>query len=57
MVKAAETGGSRRALSQYLIDQNLVPLGIRERSLSLEEAFVTITGDNVDRFAELSGAR
>lgn len=57
VVKAAETGGSRRALSQYLIDQNLVPLGIRERSLSLEEAFVTITGDNVDRFAELSGAR
>lgn len=57
VVKVARTGDSRRALSQYLIDQRLVPLSIRERSLSLEEAFVTITGDNVDRFAGLGGGR
>lgn len=57
VVKVARTGDHRRALSKYLIDQQLVPLGIREQSLSLEEAFVTITSDNVDRLAGSSGAR
>lgn len=55
VVKVTKTGDSRRALSKYLIDQNLVPLGIHERSLSLEEAFVTITGENVDLFAGMGG--
>ena len=57
VVKVAKTGDRRRALSKYLIDQQLVPLSIREQSLSLEEAFVTITSDNVDRLAGSSGAR
>ena len=55
-VKVAKTGDSRRALSKYLIDQDLVPLGIQEQSLSLEEAFVTITSENVDLFAGMGGA-
>ena len=55
VVKVTKTGDSRRALSKYLIDQNLVPLGIQERSLSLEEAFVTITSENVDLFAGMGG--
>jgi ABC-2 type transport system ATP-binding protein len=41
----------RSELSRYLIGQQLVPLSIQERSLSLEEAFITITKENVDRLA------
>ena len=55
VVKVAKTGDSRRALSKYLIDQDLVPLSIQEQSLSLEEAFVTITSENVDLFAGMGG--
>ena len=57
VVKVAKTGDSRRALSKYLIDQELVPLSLQEQSLSLEEAFVTITSENVDLFAGMGGAR
>ena len=56
VVKVAKTGDSRRALSKYLIDQELVPLSLHEQSLSLEEAFVTITSENVDLFAGMGGA-
>ena len=57
VVKVAKTGDSRRALSKYLIDQELVPLSLQEQSLSLEEAFVTITSENVDLFAGMGGTR
>ena len=57
VVKVAKTGDSRRALSKFLIDQELVPLSLQEQSLSLEEAFVTITSENVDLFAGMGGAR
>ena len=50
IVKVAKTGDNRKALSSYLIDQNQVPLSIREKSLSLEEAFVTITQENIEMF-------
>ena len=55
IVKVAKSGDSRRALSKYLIDQQLVPLSIQEKSLSLEEAFVAITSENVDLFAGMGG--
>ena len=55
MVKVPKTGDYRKALSKYLIDQNLVPLSIQEKSLSLEEAFVTITKENIDLFAGIGG--
>ena len=51
VVKISKDGDFRRALSEYLIKQNLVPLRIQEKTLSLEEAFVTITRENIDRFA------
>ena len=57
IVKVAKTGDSRKALSKYLIDQQLVPLSIQEQSLSLEEAFVTITKENIDLFAGMGGQR
>ena len=47
----------RPELSRYLIGQQLVPLSIQERSLSLEEAFITITKENVDRLAGAARAQ
>jgi ABC-2 type transport system ATP-binding protein len=55
VVKVPKTGDYRRELSKYLIDQNLVPLSIQEKSLSLEEAFITITKENIDMFARIGG--
>jgi ABC-type multidrug transport system ATPase subunit len=57
VVKVPKTGDYRKELSKYLIDQNLVPLSIQEKSLSLEEAFVTITKENIDMFARIGGEK
>jgi len=57
VVKVPKTGDYRKALSKYLIDQNLVPLSIQEKSLSLEEAFVTITKENINMFADIGGEK
>jgi ABC-type multidrug transport system ATPase subunit len=50
-VKVPKEGDYRKELSRYLFEQQLVPLSIREKSMSLEEAFVTITTENIDLFA------
>jgi ABC-2 type transport system ATP-binding protein len=55
IVKVPKTGDYRKELSRHLIDQNLIPLSIQEKSLSLEEAFVTITSENVNLFAGIGG--
>jgi len=57
IVTVPKTGDYRRALSKHLIDQNLVPLSIQEKSLSLEEAFVTITKENINLFAGIGGEK
>jgi len=57
VVKVPKTGDYRKALSKFLIDQDLVPLSIQEKSLSLEEAFVTITKENIDMFARIGGEK
>ncbi|UCF97063.1 MAG: ABC transporter ATP-binding protein [Spirochaetaceae bacterium] len=57
VVKVPKTGDFRKELSRYLIDQNLVPLSIQEKSLSLEEAFVTITKENINLFAGIGGEK
>lgn len=57
VVKVTKTGDYRKELSKYLIDQNLVPLSIQEKSLSLEEAFVTITKENINMFARIGGEK
>jgi ABC-type multidrug transport system ATPase subunit len=57
VVKVPKTGDYRRALSKFLIDQDLVPLSIQEKSLSLEEAFVTITKENINMFARIGGEK
>jgi ABC-2 type transport system ATP-binding protein len=49
-VAVSREGDFRRALSEHLIRRGLVPLRIEEKAASLEEAFITITGENVDEF-------
>lgn len=51
VVRTQKEGDFRKALSEYLIKANLIPLRIEEKTLSLEEAFVTITRENVELFA------
>jgi ABC-type multidrug transport system ATPase subunit len=57
VVKVSKSGEYRNALSRYFIDQNLVPLSIQEKSLSLEEAFITITKENINMFARTGGEK
>jgi ABC-type multidrug transport system ATPase subunit len=54
-VRVPKEGDYRKELSRYLIEQQLVPLSIQEKSMSLEEAFVTITSENIDLFAGPGG--
>ena len=51
VVKLAKEGDFRKALSERLIRLDLVPLRIVEKVPSLEEAFITITQENVDLLA------
>jgi ABC-type multidrug transport system ATPase subunit len=51
VVKLAKQGDFRKALSERLIELALVPLRIEEKIPSLEEAFITITQENVDALA------
>jgi len=55
VIKVAKKGDYRKDLSAYLIKKDLVPLRIEEKALSLEEAFVTITNENIDMFTEIGG--
>jgi ABC-type multidrug transport system ATPase subunit len=51
VVRLSKEGDFRKALSESLIRRDLVPLSITERVPSLEEAFMTITQENVDLLA------
>jgi ABC-type multidrug transport system ATPase subunit len=51
IVKLSKQGDFRRALSEQLIRMDLVPLRIAEKTPSLEEAFITITQENIDALA------
>jgi len=51
VVRLSKQGDFRRALSEQLIRMDLVPLRIQEKVPSLEEAFVTITQENIDSLA------
>lgn len=55
VIKVSKKGDFRKDISAYLIKKDLVPLRIEEKALSLEEAFVTITNENIDMFTEIGG--
>ncbi len=50
-VRVDSSGDHRRDLSELVIRRGLVPLRIDERETTLEEAFITITKDNVEQLA------
>ena len=55
-VKVPKEGGDfRKELSRFLIGRDLVPVRIEEKSMSLEEAFTTITRADVERIAGEGG--
>ena len=54
-IKVSKERDFRKDISTYLINRGLVPLRIEEKSLSLEEAFVTITNENIDLFTDIGG--
>ncbi len=56
-IKVPKQGDQRKNLSKYLIEQNLVPVRIEEKSISLEDAFVSITQDNIDVFTVMGGKK
>lgn len=47
LVRVPREGDHRKPISEFLIGRGLVPLRIQERAVSLEEAFVTITQENI----------
>lgn len=55
IIKVSKERDFRKDISSYLINKGLVPLRIEETTLSLEEAFVTITNENIDLFTKTGG--
>ncbi len=53
VVQVARDRDYRRDVSAFLIARNLVPLGLEEKAVSLEEAFVTITRENLSLFTDV----
>jgi ABC-type multidrug transport system ATPase subunit len=51
IVKLSREGDFRKALSKALIGLDLLPLRIAEKGPTLEEAFMTITQENIDQLA------
>jgi ABC-2 type transport system ATP-binding protein len=50
ILKVSKEGDFRKDISSFLINKDVVPLGIEEKVMSLEEAFVTITNENIELF-------
>ncbi len=53
VVQVARDRDYRKDVSAFLIARNLVPLGLEEKAVSLEEAFVTITRENLSLFTDV----
>ena len=53
VVQVARDRDYRKDISAFLIARNLVPLTLEEKAASLEEAFVTITRENLSLFADV----
>jgi ABC-type multidrug transport system ATPase subunit len=48
IVTISKEGDFRKAISSFLIGKDLVPLSMNEKTMSLEEAFVTITKESIE---------
>jgi len=47
-IRVQKNGDFRKELSAFLFSKNCIPLNIREKQISLEEAFITITRENIE---------
>jgi ABC-type multidrug transport system ATPase subunit len=55
IIKVPKTGDFRKQVSEFFIRKELIPLAIQEKSFSLEDAFATITRENVGMLAGIGG--
>ena len=55
VITVPREGDFRKVISEYLIKQDLVPLSLQEKMVSLEEAFVTITQETVGSLVSEGG--
>jgi hypothetical protein len=51
VVKVHKEGDHRKAIAEHLIAAGLLPLAIAEKSPTREDAFITITQENVSTLA------
>ncbi|MEW5814412.1 MAG: ABC transporter ATP-binding protein, partial [Spirochaetota bacterium] len=56
-VKVKKEGDFKKQLSEFVIKKNFIPLRINEKTASLEEAFVTLTKDNLELFTGRGGKK
>ncbi len=56
-ITALKNEDIRKELSKFLIGQDLIPLRIEERQVTLEDAFISITRDNLDMFTSMGGKK
>jgi ABC-2 type transport system ATP-binding protein len=56
VLQVARDRDYRKDVSGFLIARNLVPLALEEKAVSLEEAFVTITRENLSLFTDVEAA-
>ena len=54
-VKVPKSGDFRKQISEFFIGKGLIPLAIQEKIFSLEDAFTTITKENVELLAGVGG--
>ena len=51
-IRVQKKGDFRKELSTFLYSRNCIPLNIHEKQISLEEAFITITRDNIESLTQ-----
>jgi ABC-type multidrug transport system ATPase subunit len=54
-IEVPQEGDYRRELALFIFNRGLIPLRIQEKAATLEEAFITITGENIGRLASTGG--
>jgi len=56
-ITVEKNGDHLKVLSKFLIECDLIPLRIQEKEVTLEDAFISITRDNINMFTGKGGAQ
>lgn len=51
-IRVKKNGDFRKELSSFFFSKNCIPLNIQEKQISLEEAFITITKENIESLTQ-----